>query len=569
MASDDHAENSGRPAELSSLSHEDLQTVPRWWAKAAQAHGRRELIRHEGRRATFEEIDLRSARLARALIAEGVGKGSRIGILLPNGADWIVSFLAITRVGGIAVALSTFFSAGELRYAIWHSDIAFLLAADRYLRNDYLERIAQALPGLEGSDGTSPLALCSCPHLRGIWLFGDRAAPKWARGHAAELEDRGAESSVCSQALLAALEAVVSPADDAVIIYTSGSTAEPKGVVHLQGTLIDKVLFMVNARWATPWDLTPDDRSIVTGPFFWIGGFLVLAGAVTVGATVVCVDEHSPEALFDAIRREDATQVGGQVSALRSIAHCAHNVGELTQLKPQNPVQRPFFNNDPSIASDRFCNSLGMTETFGPHSGQLSPELLPERLAGSFGVALGGMELKIADPVTGVELGAGREGELLVRGPWLMDGFYKRERRKVFLADGYYATGDKALIDDEGNLFYRGRLSGMIKTSGANVSPEEVEVVLLMHPAVAEVAVVGMPDETAGEIVVAAVVLRHSHSISEFALRSALKGQISSFKIPRRILFMAAVDLPRTPSSKIRKPQLIQMLRGMLVDRAR
>jgi acyl-CoA synthetase (AMP-forming)/AMP-acid ligase II len=179
------------------------------------------------------------------------------------------------------------------------------------------------------------------------------------------------------------------------------------------------------------------------------------------------------------------------------------------------------------------------------------------------------MELKIADPVTGVELGAGREGELLVRGPWLMDGFYKRERRKVFLADGYYATGDKALIDDEGNLFYRGRLSGMIKTSGANVSPEEVEVVLLMHPAVAEVAVVGMPDETAGEIVVAAVVLRHSHSISEFALRSALKGQISSFKIPRRILFMAAVDLPRTPSSKIRKPQLIQMLRGMLVDRAR
>jgi len=541
------------------------RTIPGWWRGLTALHSERALVRHEGRSDTFEEIERRSAALARGLLAEGAGKGVRIGLLMPNSADWIVSFLAITRIGGIAVTLSTFLAAEELRYAIQHADVAILLSADRYLRHDYLGRLEEALPGLTGADGQAPLALTACPYLRGVWLVGTAAAPTWVRGRLGDLEDEGVASETFSEALLAAVERLVSPADRAMLIYTSGSTSEPKGVLHTHGTIVDKVAFMVRARWLTPWDITPDDRPIITSPFFWIGGFLVLACTMTVGATVLCVDEHAPEALIDVIRREGATQVSGQVPSLRALAGSPQcEPGDLERLKPQNSVQRPFFNKDPAIAPSQFCNSLGMTETFGPHSGQVTGEVLPHRLANSFGLALGGMELKIVDPVTRAPLAAGDEGELFVRGPWLMDGFYKRERREVFQPDGFYATGDKGVIDADGHLFYRGRLGGMIKTAGANVAPEEVEAAIRVHDAVVDVAVIGLPDEELGEMVVAVVAPKPGRRIDEHELKARLRHQLSSFKVPKRFLFIDLDELPLTPSNKIRKPALTQLITKLL-----
>ena len=536
-------------------------TIPAWWRSLVASYGPRQCICHDGQTLDFDKIERRSRALARGLLAEGAGKGTRIGLLMPNGPEWLIAFLAITRVGGIAVALSTFLAAKEIDYAVRHADVALLLSADRYLRHDYVARLEEAIPGLAGLDQARPIVLESFPYLRSIWLTGDGDLPVWASGRLSDLEASGSASVIFGPGLLDAVEEAVFPAEQAMLIYTSGSTSEPKGVVHSHATIIDKILFLARARWINPWDMTAADRSLITGPFFWVGGFLVLGGALTAGATVLCVDEHSPQAILDVIRQERATQVSGGVAMLASLAGTSEAAASaLAQLKPQNAVQRPFFNDDPAISATHFCNSLGMTETFGPYTGQISGDVLPDHLAGSFGLPLGEMEYIIVDPETGARRADGEDGEIHVRGPWLMDGFYKRDRKDVFRKDGFYATGDKGFIGADGHLFYKGRLSAMIKTSGANVAPEEVEVAIGVHPSVLEAAVIGLPHQTLGEMVVAAVALRPGAVLDEESLKRSLDSQLSRFKIPKHILFLDFDDFPRTPSRKVRKPALAEIV---------
>jgi acyl-CoA synthetase (AMP-forming)/AMP-acid ligase II len=205
-----------------------------------------------------------------------------------------------------------------------------------------------------------------------------------------------------------------------------------------------------------------------------------------------------------------------------------------------------------------------MSETVGPHSGMPLGDLLPEGREGAFGRVLPGMEFRIVDPDSGAPMPTGAFGELLVRGRWLMDGFYKRERSEVFEPDGFYRTGDNCALDDEGFLYFSGRLGGMIKTSGANVSPEEVEILVRSHPDVLEAAVFGVPDRRVGQIVVAAVAKVQGAALDEAELQAFLRGQLSSFKTPKRIIFVDFEELPRTASQKIRKAELAALFAGRL-----
>jgi acyl-CoA synthetase (AMP-forming)/AMP-acid ligase II len=152
----------------------------------------------------------------------------------------------------------------------------------------------------------------------------------------------------------------------------------------------------------------------------------------------------------------------------------------------------------------------------------------------------------------------------MVRGRWLMQGFYKREKHEFFDADGFYATGDKCVLDEDGFLFFQGRLGGMIKTSGANVSPEEVEVAMRAHPEVLEAAVFGIPHEALGEMVVGVAAKYRDSTLTEAELQAFVKTQISSFKTPKRIEFLAKEDLPMTASGKVRKAVLAEMLADKL-----
>ncbi len=205
-----------------------------------------------------------------------------------------------------------------------------------------------------------------------------------------------------------------------------------------------------------------------------------------------------------------------------------------------------------------------MSESFAPHSAESVTTRLPESKAGAAGRAVNGIERRVVDPETGIEVAPGEVGELQLRGGALMTGFYKVPRQAVFTADGFFPTKDLVRIDAEGYAFFVGRISDMIKTNSANVSRLEVEVALNALPQVELSVVAGLPDPELGEIVVAAVVRAPGSHPTEAELRAELRETLSGYKVPRRIAFITHDDIPRTPTGKVRLSELADMVAAHL-----
>jgi acyl-CoA synthetase (AMP-forming)/AMP-acid ligase II len=504
-----------------------------------------------GRAHSFADIERRSAAMARGLLASGVGKGEKVGLLLPNGADWVVGWQAASRIGAVAVLLSTFAKPPELAHMLRQGDVRTLLACGRFLDNNFVARLIEALPGLADADGASALRLPAAPCLRAIWLSAD-STPAWAAGDYRSLEIRPDADAFVD--LLSPIEAEVTAADAALIIYTSGSTAEPKAVVHGHGSVTRQALTM--AGYMT---YQPGDRCLTTMPFFWVGGLCTSLLAANIGgAALVIPATPAPEDCLQALRDHGVTHAAlwpAQLAALISAPGFLSD--DFSRLRATSAQQLALFGLAPAELTP---NSLGMSETFGPHSMEFANHPLPENRAGSFGRAVVGFERKIVDPETGDTLPPGEVGELWVRGPGLMMGFYKRERREVFEPDGFYRTGDLCSLAADGHLFFTGRNGDLIKTSGVNVSSREVEVALQSHPGVLEAAVVGVPHALLGEMVVAAVVAAPGVELDEAVVRGRLRERLAGYKVPRRILVLTHADVPRTDSAKIRKPALKTLL---------
>ena len=348
--------------------------------------------------------------------------------------------------------------------------------------------------------------------------------------------------------LVRAAESEVTPADALAIINTSGATAAPKSVVHTHGSLVRHAALLAQKR-----GLSNEDRIYSPMPFFWVGGLtMVLLAALVSGAAAVTQERFEPGEALELIERERVTQVSCWPNAARQIADhptfdatgppCGarrHARGALP------PEYRP-----PS--ADRAPNVLGMTETGGPHTGPDDPyAMLPESLRGTMGRSLPGMKHLVVDVHTGREVPAGEQGELLVRGTFLMDGFYKRERHETFTPDGWYATGDQGWFGTDGYLRFSGRRTAMIKTGGSNVSPAEVEAALVELPVVREAFVFGIPAGERGEDVAAVVVAEGPGTIEAAALRAALRDVLSSYKIPRHLRIVEEKQLPKLPTGKV------------------
>jgi acyl-CoA synthetase (AMP-forming)/AMP-acid ligase II len=537
-------------------------TAPVFAKHLAERFGTRELIVTHDRRMTYAEAETRSARMACGLLAEGVGKGARVALLMPNGPDWIVTWLAITRIGAIAVPLNTFFRFRELEWILHHADVQHLIAVSAFLSHDYRERLEEVAPALADARAESPLRLPNLPALRSIHLFGesDRA---WAKPAEALEQEAGADSlvdnSLVDNVFLGEVQASVTPADPMMILYSSGSTADPKGAVHTHGTILRHSHNLLAMR-----DIVPDDRIWSPMPFFWVGGLVyAFLGTMHSGACLLCEEVFEPESTLAFLEAERASVLVGWPHFGKAMAEhpslakrdlsCLRkgNMPDIlpTSLVPADPELRP--------------NALGMTETCGPHT--WCPEgALPEALRGSFGSAVEGVEHKIVDPDSGERQPAGEFGEICVRGYSLMQGLYKIEREEVFDDEGFYHTGDGGYFDVEGVLYFKGRLGDMIKTAGANVTPSEIELVLVGYPEVKAAYVVGVPDAERGQNVAAAVVLERGQSTDAEALRARLKREISAYKVPRHIFFESAAGLPFTDTGKIDKRRLSLQLSDLV-----
>ncbi|MBU6317007.1 MAG: acyl--CoA ligase [Acidobacteria bacterium] len=518
--------------------------------ECAQRWGSATFVVSGDQRLSYAEAEAQSACLAKALLVSGVGKGTHVGLLAPNCPEWIVGWLAISRIGAVAVLLNTYNKAPELRRILRHSDLAVLLTVGRHLGHDYLDRLEQTAPDL-AAQTNERLLLPSHPYLRSIWVW-DAEPRAWCGA----LDDLVARADDVSDELLVEVEAEVHPADPMVMVYSSGSTAEPKAAVHTHGAVVRHAHNLGQMR-----DLRSDDVLYTPMPMFWVGGFsFTLVGAMHAGATLVFEEQFEPGATLELIERERVTQVLGWPHMAKALVDhpsfaerdlSSIRAGSMAALLPQH------LQADADVPK---ANSLGMTETLGPHTFDTRDELPPEKV-GSFGRSVPGVEHLIVDPVTGAVLPTGEVGELWLRGYSVMVGLHKRERTETFTADGWYRTGDAGWFDADGHFYFTGRMGDLIKTSGMNVTPREVEEVLESMDEVVMAFVTGIDHPDRGQDVVAAIALRPGERLEEDEARARAKEELASYKVPRRIaVFADQTELPWLDSGKVDRRALTALL---------
>jgi acyl-CoA synthetase (AMP-forming)/AMP-acid ligase II len=520
-------------------------TVPALLRRQAAARADHALLACDDETLTYAEADRRSATLAKGLLAAGAGKGTHVGILHPNGADFVVSWLAAARIGAVSFPLSTFSTDAELRSLLRGADIEILLATTGYRSRDFVAALREAVPALDLAS-PPPLLDPVVPALRRVAFDGPVPAgapvpPAWS---ARALIEAG--SGVPDEVLAAAGEAITA-ADRMVVIHTSGSSSEPKGVIHCHGPLIRHMANLNEIR-----RYGSEEVLFAPSPFFWIGGFaFVLLATLVSGATIVCSNERDPARVLDLLERTRPTMTNGFAAAVAHLAKDPTFAGrDLSSMRRGNlyPIMpadvRPA---DPELRH----NMLGMTEAGSTVllSGDDSDQ--PDSRRGSFGKPAPGFEARVVDPDTGKDCPPGEAGELWLRGPFLMEGYYGRERGETFGPDGWYRTGDQFTTDEDGFYYFRGRRGEMIKTAGANVSPREVEAAILEVTGLTA-HVVGLDDEARGQVVAAMIrVPAGQDGPDPGELRERLRARLSAYKVPRTIVLAADAEVPMMSSGKV------------------
>jgi len=447
----------------------------------------------------------------------------------------------VWQCGGVVVPLNTLYRPRELEHALRSGAVALLIAVRGFLRHDYAGALEEIAPGLAA--GAAPLFHAALPALREVvWLD----AP--AAGASPDLAPLLGPGTALGGAWPAALAAGVAPGDPATIVFTSGSTAAPKGVVHVHRALVACARDV-----GAVLGIAPEDRTWGYLPFFFTGGLVAVALATLArGAAVVLQERFEPGETLGLLEAERVTVFFAwphQAEAL--IAHPAFRDTRLHLRKGVGANARWAAALYP--ADHHAVGTFGMTET-GPLCTAWPWDAPLALRAGSHGPPTGGKELRICDPQTGAPLPGGCEGEICVRGPSLLSHYDGQEPADCRDAEGFFHTGDLGWVDSQGALHFLGRLRDVIKTAGVNVAAAEVEAVLAAHPAVGAAHVVGVPEPARGENVAAFVVL--AAPVAREELLAHCRQRLASYKVPRHLWVRREEDLPQKGSGKVDKARL-------------
>ena len=531
-------------ADWTKVSPPSVQTLGELVQWSAQTYGDMMLSEFDGKAISHNELDRQSRQLAGVLMAHGIGRTSRVGVLMPNGPEFLVNWFALVRIGAVAVPISTLSSPIELRGIAARAGLCLMIATGSYLGHDFAARIDTAF---EFTNRDGCWASAHAPHLKSVWFTDIDPPAGWAR----RLDAARMASVPVSDVETA--ESQVTAADEATIIFTSGSTALPKGVIHSQGNLV-----RAGRRWAAVMPYSRDERLFYCAPFFWVGGMVV--GFLTMmnsGTFMIGLSSHNATDILDCVSDRQCHYLKCSAAAARSLSveprlhdrdYSHLKAGSLQAiLAPELRTRNQVY----------FGNSLGMSETAGPHTVPLRD--IVDGFTGSMGPATPGMEHRIVDPETRAVLPDGQRDELQVRGDTLMLGYVGRERHECFDPDGWFNTGDECEWRD-GHLILHGRLDDMIKTSGANVAPAEVEAALTSLPGVEQACVTGLPDAERGAIVVAMIIPQPGATLNEAELTAGLRQQLSAFKVPRRYAFVS--EIPQTATGKFAKNKVRDLMLG-------
>jgi fatty-acyl-CoA synthase len=484
------------------------------------------------RQATYRDLANGAGRIAVALRARGIGRGDRIGILVNNRLEWLEACFGITALGAIAVPFSTWSRPAELAFLLDDSAVEALIAVDRFGGQDFAAAIEEI----------APKAL----RLRLIVMLGGELRPGW-------LGYEAFRASAEPPAALAPGEGARA-ADDALILYTSGSSARPKAVRLRHGAIIENG-FNIGERMR----LSPDDRVLLAPPLFWAyGACNALPATLTHGATLVLQPRFEPGEWIGIVERHRVTAIYSLPSitgaVLRHPEFRRERVASLrTGLMIGSPEEVRLAAEE--LGAARICNIYGATEIYGNSCVTPCDWPLERRMAGQ-GPPLPGVTLRIVDAETGRVLPTDETGALEVAG-YVTPGYCgasAMHNDTAFIADGYFRTGDLGYADQEGGFHFVARGADIIKRAGINVSPAEVESLLLAHPAVAQAAVVGAAAGELGEAIVAFVVPQPGAQVSPEELRAHCRALASSYKLPDHIEIRAV--LPVTETGKLHRRAL-------------
>ncbi|MFF1921922.1 FadD3 family acyl-CoA ligase [Streptomyces sp. NPDC058221] len=516
---------------------EEWSTVPNLVREAARRYGDREAVVEGRTRITYTELGERVDRAAAACMASGVEPGDRVAVWAPNTLDWIVSALGAVTAGAVLVPLNTRFKGTEAAYVLEQSRARLLFVTGTFLGTSYVASLRRAAAGL--------------PHLEKVVVLADTAPEDYVTW-----KDFLASGERISTGQVRERAAATAPSDPSDIIYTSGTTGSPKGAVisHAQTLRCYEI-------WSELAGLREGDRYLIVNPFFHTFGYK--AGVIAClmrGATMIPQPVFNVDTVLANIAAERISVLPGPPTLHQSIldhpARASHDLSALrlvvtgAAVVPLQLVER--LRTELGIAT--VLTAYGLSEASGIVTMCRRGDPA-EVIASTSGRAIPGTELRVlAAP--------GEPGEILVRGFNVMRGYFEdpETTAATITADGWLHTGDVGVLDEGGSLRITDRIKDMFIVGGFNAYPAEIEQLLGLHPDVADVAVIGIPDPRLGEVGKAFAVRRPGATLTADDLIAWSRREMANYKVPRAVEFVP--ELPRNASGKVVKGELRGRGRG-------
>jgi fatty-acyl-CoA synthase len=522
--------------------------------ETAARHGQRDALVFPqlGYRRSYAAFRAEVRAAARALLALGIRPGEHVGIWSTNRPAWVVLQFATAAIGAVLVNVNPAYRAHELRYVLDQADITTLFLAERFKATSFFDVLAEVCPELAGSSAGA-LHAAACPRLRHVIGLGDERRPGIATW-----QEFGARAESVPEAALDARQAATRPGDVVNIQYTSGTTGFPKGAMLTHRNLLLNA-FYVGQRQR----FSDRDRLCIPVPFYHCFGCVLgtLACAIRGAAMVVPAESFDPLATLEALQQEHCTAVYGVPTMfIAELTHPRFAGFDLRSLRTGIMAGSPC----PIDLMRQVIERMGAREiTIGYGLTEASPIITMtesdddlEHRVGTVGRPIPGVEVRIIAPGSLEPLPAGQPGELLARGHGIMKGYYHKpaETAAAITPDGWLHSGDLAVQTADGYYRITGRIKDLIIRGGENIYPREIEEFLYAHPHIADVQVVGLPDDRFGEEVSAWIRLKPGRMLSEAEVKEHCRGRIAHFKVPRYVVFVD--EYPTTVTGKVQKFKL-------------
>jgi fatty-acyl-CoA synthase len=487
---------------------------------------------------TYGELADRALRIARNLIGLGIEPGEHVGVLMPNGFDILATYFGVSLAGAAVVPINARFRTREMGHIVDDADLACVItndANDAYV--NYLDLLLESIEARAGA-----------PRLRSLVVLGEREREGVLGSAAFDALGEGV-----SEQQVHRRRHGVSVADRAIVLYTSGTTADPRGAIISHEAIVRVWAGAV----AHALRLTGEDRMWNPCPMFHIAALGVSVACAVHGLTIVTAPFFEPDSAIDLLARERPTALFPAYAniLLGVLTHPRYPDLDLGAAKRALVVGAPttLYSLQEQMPECTLVSTFGMTESCGCSTfGDIDDPL--ELRIETVGAPIAGLELRIADPLTGEALAPDLPGEIQLRGPVLFDGYYNDAAKTAatFLEGGWMRTGDLGSTTADGRARYLGRIKDIIRVGGENLSPAEIEAHLMTHPAVLIAQALGIPDSRLDEVPVAFVELRAGVEATEEELIAHCQGAIARFKVPRHIRFVSDWPMSATKVQKFR-----------------